>query len=77
MRFNAKEMTQIERTMDKLMSVALTVWDRECTDATHARCIAYIIGEMRICAGLVASDDRATRVAGFDRLDDLLKASQG
>jgi hypothetical protein len=50
------------------------MWGRETTDAANARAIAVIIGEMRVCADLVASDDRQTRVAGYDRLDDLLKA---
>ena len=74
MRFTANELKSIEATMSKLESVAQTMWDRSSTDGANARAIAYIISEMRLCAGLVASDDRATRVAGYDRLDDLLKA---
>jgi len=74
MRFTADELKSIEQTMDKLTTVAYTMWSRESTDAANARAIAYIISEMRSCAGLVASDDRATRVNGYDRFDDLLKA---
>jgi hypothetical protein len=74
MRFTANELKSIEQTMDKLTTVAHTMWDRSSTDGANARAIAFIISEMRLCAGLVVSDDRATRVAGYDRLDDLLKA---
>jgi hypothetical protein len=74
MKFTAQEIRSIQNTMDKLASVATTMWGRETTDAANARAIAFIIGEMRVCADLVASDDRQTRVAGYDRLDDLLKA---
>ena len=77
MRFTADELKSIEQTMDKLTSVAYTMWDRESTNAANARAIAYIIGEMRACAQLVGSDDRTTRVSGYDRLDDMLKAQQG
>jgi hypothetical protein len=71
MRFTADELKSIEQTMDKLTTVAYTVWNRESTDAANARAIAYIISEMRACAALVASDDRTTRVSGYDRFDDL------
>lgn len=74
MRFTATELRSIHSTMDKLGTVATTMWLRESTDGANARAIAYIIGELRICADLVASEDRQTRVAGYDRLDDLLKA---
>lgn len=74
MRFTANELKSIEATMDKLTTVAYTMWDRHSTDGANARAIAFIISEMRLCADLVASDDRQTRVAGYDRLDDLLKA---
>ena len=74
MRFTANELKSIEATMSKLETVAHTMWDRLSTDGTNARAIAYIISEMRLCASLVASDDRAQRVAGYDRLDDMLKA---
>jgi hypothetical protein len=74
MRFTANELQSLEATMSKLESVAHTMWDRSSTDGSNARAIAFIISEMRLCAGLVASDDRATRVAGYDRLDAMLKA---
>lgn len=74
MRFTATELKSIEQTMFKLEAVANTMWDRASTDGANARAIAYIISEMRLCADLVASDDRQQRVAGYDRLDDLLKA---
>jgi hypothetical protein len=74
MRFTANELKSIEATMSKLEAVAQTMWDRSSTDGANARAIAYIISEMRLCAGLVASDDRQQRVAGYDRLDAMLKA---
>jgi hypothetical protein len=74
MRFTANELKSIEATMSKLRAVANTMWASESTDASNARAIDFIISEMRLCAILVASDDRATRVAGYDRLDSMLKA---
>jgi hypothetical protein len=74
MRFTAKELQSLEATMSKLEAVAHTMWDRSSTDGSNARAIAFIVSEMRLCAGLVASDDRTTRVAGYDRLDSMLKA---
>lgn len=74
MRFTANELKSIEATMTKLKSVAHTMWASESTDAANARAIDYIISEMRLCAGLVASDDRTTRLEGYDRLDAMLKA---
>ena len=74
MRFTLKEINSIEATMDKLTTVAYTMWDRESTDGANARAIAYIISEMRACAQLVASDDRSTRLEGFDRIAEILNA---
>jgi hypothetical protein len=72
MKFTATEMTNIERTMDKLTNVAFTVWERQTTDAANARAIAYIISEMRLCADLMQSEDRAIRLAAADRLVGLI-----
>jgi hypothetical protein len=72
MKFTATEMCSIECTMDKLANVAFTVWQRETFDAANARAIAYIIGEMRVCADLMQSDDRTTRLAAADRLVALI-----
>jgi len=72
MKFTSTEARNIERTMDKLTTVAFTMWDRESTDAANARAISYIIGEFRVCADLMKSDDRATRLAAADRLAALI-----
>jgi hypothetical protein len=72
MKFTATESRSIERTTDKLTTVALTMWDRETTDAANARAVAYIISEMRACADLMQSDDRTTRLAAADRWTALL-----
>jgi hypothetical protein len=67
MKFTATEMTNIERTMDKLTNVAFTVWERESTDAANTRAIAYMISELRACAHLMQSDDRETQLAANAR----------
>ena len=72
MRFTATELQSIERTMNKLKSVATTMWASDSTDAVNARYIDYIISEMRACATLAASDDRGQRIAAYDRLDSLI-----
>lgn len=72
MKFTATEMCSIERTMDKLSNVAFTVWERDTFDGSNARAIAYIIGEMRVCADLMQSEDRTTRLAAADRLVSLI-----
>lgn len=72
MKFTSTEARSIERTMDKLTSVAFTVWDRESTDAANARAISYVIGELRACADLMRSDDHATRLAAADRFAALI-----
>lgn len=74
MRFTANELQSIEETMFKLYSIANTAWDRDSTHGANARAITYIISELRACASLVSSEDRETRIQGYDRLDDLLKA---
>lgn len=66
--FTTQELHSIERTMDKLTAVAFTVWDRESTDAANARHIAFIISELRVCAGLMDAQDRSVRLAAADRL---------
>jgi hypothetical protein len=58
--------------MDKLTTVAYTMWDRQSTDGANARAISYIIGEIRACADLMKSDDRAIRLAAADRLAALI-----
>jgi hypothetical protein len=74
MRFTANELKSIEATMSKLKTVAYTMWPSESTDFANVRALDYIISEMRLCAQMVASDDSTDRVAGYDRLDDMLKA---
>ena len=74
MRFTTNELKSIEATMSKFEAVAHTMWDRSSTDGANARAIAFIISEMRLCASVVASDDRTQRIAGYDRLADMLKA---
>ena len=72
MKFTSTEARSIERTMDKLTTVAFTMWERETTDAANARAIGYIIQELRTCADLMKSDDRATRLAAADRMAALI-----
>jgi hypothetical protein len=72
MKFTAKELQSIEATVTKLKTVAYTMWPSESTDYANVRALDYIISEMRLCAQLVASDERTKRVAAYDRLDDLI-----
>lgn len=72
MKFTAQEIREIERTTDKLATVAYTMWSRDSTDGANARAMSYIMGELRACADLMQSDDRATRLAAADRLAALI-----
>lgn len=72
MQFTAAELRSIEQTMHKLTVVSQTVWNRETTDGANARHIGHIIAEIRMCADLMKSEDRATRLAGADRLTSLI-----
>jgi hypothetical protein len=72
MKFTHSELASIEATLAKLQAVTTALAPRESTDAANVRGLVYIIAEMRNCAKLIASDDRAQRVAGYDRLDDLI-----
>ena len=72
MKFTSNEIKGIERTMDKLLNVAHTMLDRESTDYVNARHLSYIVGEMRVCAELMASKDHKARLQGSARLTNLL-----
>ena len=72
MKYTAKELHSIERTMDKLATAAAAMMASQSTDATNARHIQYIITELRLCADLMKSDDRATRLAAADRLTSII-----
>jgi len=47
MKFTNEQLRNIERTMDKLGSVAHTMWSTNSEDWKNAQHIAYIIGELR------------------------------
>lgn len=72
MKFTTTEARSIASTMDKLSAIAFTAWDRESTDGANARAIAYVVAELRVCAELMASGDRATRLAAADRMAALI-----
>jgi hypothetical protein len=72
MTFTSQDLRSIEQTMDKLETVAHTMWNRETTDGANARYIAQIIREMRLCADLMQSTDRTTRLEAADRLVHLI-----
>jgi len=72
MKFTADELHSIEHTADKLMTAARAMWGSETQDATNARHLAFIVSEIRLCADLMKSEDRATRLAGADRLTSLI-----
>jgi hypothetical protein len=72
MQFTAEQLRAIERTNDKLATVAHTMWGNSTPDGINALHVAYIMGELRVCADLMKSDDRATRIAAADRLTSLI-----
>lgn len=72
MRFTTTELISIEVTMEKLYAMANAVLPRESTDMANVRALLFIAGELRASAKLTDSTDRDIRVAGFDRLDQLL-----
>ena len=72
MKFNQAELASIEHTVNKLASITSALQSSEQTDAVNVRYLAHIISEMRLCAGLLKSDDRDIRVSAYVRLDDLI-----
>jgi hypothetical protein len=64
---------KIERTFEKLHAAATCMWSTDSEEYKTLQQLLYIVGEMRLCADLVKSDDRQTRVAAFDRWDDILE----
>lgn len=62
----------IERIAEKLHCVATAMLATDSDDMRAARELLYIISEARVCADLIKSEDRQTRIAGFDRWDDIL-----
>lgn len=64
---------QIERSFEKLHAAATCMWDTSSDDYKAIQHLLYIIGEMRVCALLLDSDDRAQRLAAIDRWDDVLQ----
>jgi hypothetical protein len=72
MQFTSEQVRAIARTTDKLATVAHTMWGNSTEDGINALHVAYIIGEMRVCADLMKSEDRATRLAAVDRFTNLI-----
>jgi len=57
MKFTSKELQQIERTMDKLVTASTALLSRESTDYANVRALSYIIGELRVAAALISMDN--------------------
>ena len=72
MKFDHRDLLEIEVTMGKLHTMAEALLSRESTDFANVRALSYLVAELRCCARLAADADRATRLQGFDRLDSLL-----
>lgn len=68
MKFTSTELRSIERTVDKFRDMGRAAWSSEQADAVNARYLSHIIAEVRLCADLMASDDRTVRLAAADRL---------
>jgi hypothetical protein len=67
MKFTFKELQQIERTVNKLDTIARTLCDSESTTVADVRALGYIIQEMRTAAGLIADQDNLLKQAGIQR----------
>jgi len=67
MKFTAKELQQVEQTMDKLVISSTALLSRESTDFANVRALSYIVGELRVSAQLMASEDELTKQAGVSR----------
>jgi hypothetical protein len=67
MKYTAKELASIERTMDKLLTAASAMMPSESTDAHNVKAISFIIGELRLAASLMQSEDLLTQQGGVSR----------
>jgi len=72
MQFTSNELHSIEHTMDKLTQTSRAMWNHQTEDGMNARHLAFIVSEIRLCADLMQSEDRSTRLAGADRLTSLI-----
>ena len=72
MQFTAEQLRAIERTNDKLATVAHTMWGNSTPDGINALHVAYIMGELRVCADLMKAGDREARAATIKRLISLI-----
>ena len=72
MQFTANELHSIGVTMSKLAQTSRAMWNSQTEDGMNARHLEFIVAEIRLCADLMQSEDRATRLAGADRLTSLI-----
>jgi hypothetical protein len=68
MKFTSKELQQIERTMDKLVTASTALLSRESTDYANVRALSYIIGELRVAAALISVNDGLNQQHGTERV---------
>ena len=68
MKFTHKELAQIERTVNKLDTVARTLSDSESTLVADVRALGYIVQELRTAAGLMADENIQAQQAGVGRI---------
>ena len=68
MKFTHKEFAQIERTVNKLDTVARTLSDSESTLVADVRALGYIVQELRTAAGLMTDEDIQMQQAGVGRV---------
>ena len=71
MKFTSKELQQIERTMDKLVTASTALLSRESTDYANVRAMSYIIGELRVAAALISVNDGLNQQHGTERVLNL------
>ena len=68
MKFTHKELAQIERTVNKLDTVARTLSDSESTIVADVKALGYIVQELRTAAGLMTDEDTQMQQAGIGRV---------
>jgi hypothetical protein len=67
MKFTAKELQQIEQTMDKLVTASTALLSRESSDFANVRALSYIVGELRLAAHLMQDEDIQIQQGGLQR----------
>lgn len=71
MQFTIDNITAIERTLDRMATAAIALSETR-EQQQNVQAIQYIIGEVRLCACLMVSDDGEARLSAIRRLTSLI-----